>query len=236
MQNPPNFSQPPARKSRTGLWVGVILGVLALCCVLPIAVIGIIAVPAVKSTFSMVGCTMYASGTRDALVSYAKANKDTLPAAEGWQDKIKSQLEDAKKKLGDFEGSPMKPSDLLGDACDAEAGTSLTLNAEFAGKKLSSIKDVDAILLFETPGKGRNKAAKYTPQDQNNAPKVMRGAPRGWLVISVSGDPDLIGPKGTRSRVNARGSSVQFETKSKSSSGGTDSAPESELAKAPEKK
>ena len=74
------------------------------------------------------------------------------------------------------------------DVCDRNGGTSITYNAALAGKKAADVKDSYAtIVLFETPGKGRNKSGPYKEQPFETSPVIVKGERRGWIQQPLSG-------------------------------------------------
>ena len=210
MEAPPQFPGAP-KKSKTGLIIfGTIMAVLVCCC-------GICGVGAyllkdkakgfLKSSFGMVGCSITMSQQRDALLTYAAKHNGTLPAAKVWQDSIAPYV--VRDKEFDKPDQPFSVPTVKDDSCDPSANTAVTFNVALSGKKLDSVKDqMGTVALFESAGRGRNKAAEWKEPPFDQSPKLLASAPRGWIRQGLKGEVTIKDQRGVVKpipRVNASG-------------------------------
>ncbi len=196
---PPPFepSYAPAPKKGTSPWVWIIVAVAGFCC---IGVVGggFLLNGVFNQGGAIVGCMMTASMANESIIEYAKANGDTLPSADTWQDDIApyyvKKVEEAKKEMGGqgFLWDKFKPGDVAANLiCGAgEPKTGFAMNADLAGKKLADIKDKEAtVSIFEVPEIGRNQTMKFVPRKKDSGPRMF-GEQRSWLVWKLEGMQD----------------------------------------------
>ncbi len=197
---PPYYAPAGPRKSNVGLIIAIVVGVLGICCVLPIIVSGFFFKGVFDNAIGYIGCGMAMQQERDGLVAYAKANGGKLPDKEHWQDDIAKYL----KPMQANQGIKLPPEN--GDVCDEQAASTVTYNEALAGKKLSTISDPGtAIVLWETPGKGRNRSAKFSPPSYENGPKLVGNFPRGWIQQPLSGTAFFTDQNGNQTPVTTPG-------------------------------
>ena len=189
MEAPPQFPGAP-KKSKTGLIIfGTIMAVLVCCC-------GICGIGAylgkdsiksmVQGSFGMVGCSVTMDEQRDALIAYSEKHNGMLPAANVWQDSIKPYVQ--RDKEFDKPNQPIKVPAVTDDFCDPSANTAVTFNAALGRKKLADIKDqMGTVALFESPGRGHNKAAEWKELPFDQSPKLLANTPRGWIRQGLKG-------------------------------------------------
>lgn len=189
MESPPSFT-PPGKKSNTGLIVGLIIGGVVLCCVLPIGLIGGGTFFAFKKVQGGLTCAIAFQQVRDSVTAYAEANGGKLPTASKWMDQVRPYYEKEVKSMG-AEKNPFgsMPADGVW-ACTDESGgkTGIAFNSELSGKKLEDIQNrASKIVIFEVPTAEMNKNEPYKPLPKSSSPKLM-GQPRGWFRAPLEGD------------------------------------------------
>lgn len=183
MQTPPPVYASGPRKSNVGLIIAIVVGAIAVCCVLPIGVLGYFGVNMFHKALGFFGCGWTLEQMRDGMVAYAKNHGGKLPAKEHWQEDIGPYL----KPIPGSEKIKLPP--MNGDVCDLDSGSSACYNADLAGKKLASIEDpTTAVLLWETPGRGRDKSEPYKEPAYATGPKLFGNVPRGWVIQPVTGE------------------------------------------------
>ena len=174
------------KKSKTGLVIGLIALAVVLCCCGVCGVGGYFARGFVGKAFGLIECSAAVEQQRGGLLAYANAHGGKLPAAGNWQDDIKPYV----TKMPGLEGQKMiSVPGPESSYCDKGGGTSITYNADLAGKKLTDVKDpYETPVLFETPGAGHNKAAPYKEQPFSTSPVLVKGQRRGWVVQPLKGE------------------------------------------------
>jgi hypothetical protein len=196
MQSPPPFQgneyRPQKPKKNGLLIVFAVLGVLGVCCGLPIGA-GLIYLPKLISSAASIGsCVINTQVMDESLKMYVKENKDTLPKAGEWQTDLQKhfKLDESLKK----DSGPLKlwtPSGVWSCKGD-ETETGFAFNDEFAGKKLSEIKDPSqAVLIYETKTVGFNQHGKYEQLPFDSAPKIL-GKKLGWMVITADFEVNFV--------------------------------------------
>lgn len=181
---PPN--PPRAKKSNTGLIIGIILGV-SVCCIGPI-VLGVggffFALPKMKG---YTGCATSIALLASSVEKYSQANKGKLPTANKWMDQVRPYYKKAADKLENFPFPVIKPDGEWACVDDAGNKTGIAFNSDLSEKNLADIKDqVAAVVIFEVSKPGKNLAMKYVPQDKAGSPKAF-GQPRGWFTATLDG-------------------------------------------------
>ena len=194
---PPQYSNAPQPKSKVGLILMIVAGVICLCCVLPGAVCGYFGYNGAKQALGFMGCGMSISHMHAGVVAYAKAHDGKLPGKDKWQEDIRQYVKPIGKKGAQFQ---MPEAD--GDVCDLGSNTSVCYNADLAGKKLSEVKD-DAILLWEVPEAGHDQAKPFSKPNDSTGPILMLNKRRGWIQQPVEGDAYFTDEKGSVVNVNS---------------------------------
>lgn len=183
---PPPYSPAPKKNNTVLIVVGVVLG-LGICCIGPIAVLGVGGLLGFRGVEGMVKCAGSMSKIRDATVAYAKANGDTLPSAATWEDKVRPEYEKlaTNQDMGPFELLSATDPWVCKNSDGTETG--IAFNRDLSGKKLSDIKDrLNTALIFEVEKGGKNLNEPYKKRDDATAPKMF-GQPREWIMIPVEG-------------------------------------------------
>lgn len=178
----------PQKKSKTGLIIGLVVGGIALLCVLPIAVLGYFGANLVnKKVTPVVGCSVGFVEAQQAMIQYADAHGGRLPKAQTWQDDIRPFFE----KVDKNSGVPLKSAKVFpanGDwVCTDEKNTrtGIAFNSKLSGAKISEILDPSTTpMLFEVERTGTNLSEPYRFRRQDLAPLVL-GEHRTWIVMYV---------------------------------------------------
>lgn len=197
MQTPPPFhgyegQQAPQKKKTSALVIiFAILGVLLVCCGLPLGFVGYFGTKLVKGSMSMVGCMVNVESMKTALHSYEKAHDGKLPNAATWQADIEKYMPRSKE----LEGAPMKIWKAGGEwSCeDGDIKTGFKFNEAISGLKVAEVtsKNPEAVAIFETKTVAYNQAGKFTVLPYSESPKIMGEFikdRRGWLVITPEAD------------------------------------------------
>lgn len=187
MESPPSFT-PPGKKSNTGLIVGLIIGGVVLCCVLPIGLIaggGIYGFNKLKGT---VTCAIGFRDIRDAVLDYSNDNNGKLPTASKWMDQVRpyyKKRSEASKKDNPFGSIPVEG--VWSCTNDGGVQTGIAFNTELSDKYLKNIQDrASKIVVFEVPSPALNKNEVYTERPKSTSPKMF-GEPRGWITGPLEG-------------------------------------------------
>lgn len=182
----------PRKKSNTGLIIGLILGGIGVCCVLPLVGFGGLAFWGFNKVKSSLTCTSAFHDLYGSIEAYAKDHKGTLPPADTWQTAVlpyySKQIAGRKAEAG-IEVMPAN-----GDwGCKTENSvTGIAFNKTLSGKKLDAIQDRDATpLLFEVASPIVNANEPYTPRDNANGPMYIMGQRRSWAVLYADGRLDV---------------------------------------------
>jgi hypothetical protein len=196
-------NEAPRRKSNTGLIVGLILGGIGLCCVLPIALIGGGGLFMFNKVKGFATCGIAYEDLYHAIQDYAKANGGKLPNAATWQTDVTNYYKTVSSKHKDT--GPIEIMPAQGEwGCQNEKGTTgIAFNKALSGKKLSDIKDLDKTpLLFEIDAPRMNAAEEYKKREPGTGPEMMMGQRRSWIVLMASGDMDVRDPQGKPMKID----------------------------------
>ncbi len=198
MESPPPYYSSAPKKSNTGLIIGIVIGVVVLCCILPIAVLGGLGFYGFSKAKGMVGCSITFGNVQHAITDYATAHDGKLPNAATWETDIKPyyQTQVAKHAKEQQMFAPGASNGALGCSNDDSTITGISFNKALSGKKLGEIKDpFDSVLIFEVPIAGTNLNSEYKPQPYETSPQMFNKR-RGWYVAKVSGAPKLLTKNG----------------------------------------
>jgi hypothetical protein len=182
----------PAKKSNTGLIIAIVIGAVALMCIVPIVIAGFAMFGVYKSAKPTIECFAAFDHVRQAIKDYAKDNDGKLPSAATWEDDIrpyfKKVAESDRGEMGPF--NAMKVEGPWGCEGQNKSRTGMAFNIDLSGKKLGDIKDPrSTVLVFEVEQPGRNLHEKYKPRPKETSPKIL-GEYRGWVKVRVEGDID----------------------------------------------
>lgn len=182
MQAPPAFTPPAPRQGKSPMTIVlIVLGVFALCCVLPVGTL-VGGGAFLFNKFKGVGeCFADAGLLENSLEMYVKKN-GKLPKAETWQTDLKPFL---KKAIESGDTGPFKligPEDKEWGCTQDGVNTYFVFNKDVSGKKPSEVKDADIPAIFESSTGGPNANRKYEPQPFTQSPKVG-DKNRGWIVV-----------------------------------------------------
>lgn len=194
MEAPPQFPGAP-KKSKTGLILGGLALAVVLCCCGCGGFMLYFGKGALKGSFGMIGCSVGMTQQREALLTYAEKHGGKLPPAATWQDSIKPYVTSQKEE--EALGEKVKFADPSDDFCDRSSETSIAYNGAIAGKKLAEVEDkMGTVALFEVPGRGRNKTAKWSEQPFATSPKIIAEEGRGWIRIPLKGEASVMDKRG----------------------------------------
>jgi hypothetical protein len=195
MQTPPPFhgyeGQPPApqkKKTNTVVILFAVLGVLLVCCGLPIGAISYFGFKGFKGGMAIAGCMANVNSMKVAMHEYSKAHDGKLPNAETWQTDIGKYFKVSK----DMEGAPFAMWKSGGEWSCEESGikTGFMFNADLSDQKVSDVikKNPDAIAIFETKTVAFNQSGPYKLLPYAESPKIMGDflkERRGWMMIDA---------------------------------------------------
>lgn len=183
------------RRSNTGLIVGLILGGIGLCCVLPIVLFGGAAFFGFNKVKGFATCAIAYEDLNLSIRAYAKEHNDMLPPAATWQTEI---IPYYKKRLStEPDAGPFQKMPADGEwGCKNEKGvTGIAFNSEIGGKKLKDL-DPKTPVLFEIEAPKLNATEKFKARDPKTGPELMMGQRRSWIVLMADGTMDVRDPNG----------------------------------------
>jgi hypothetical protein len=196
MQTPPPYYAGAPKKSNTGIIVAVVVGVIALCCLLPAGVLTFFGMGVFNNAKGFLSCGWTLQQVRDGMVAYAKAHHDMLPPKENWEEAIKPYLQPLPQAKGIEMPAPGSGT------CDLQNKSGYSYNADLAGKKLSSIKNPsETIVVWEVNSAGHDQSASYTEPAEGTGPNLVGNIKRGWVVQPLDGPGYFISQKGARSYI-----------------------------------
>jgi hypothetical protein len=193
MESPPAYMPPQKKKMSTGMLIAIILGSLALCCILIIGVVAYFGMNLVNKGMRLIECSYAFKDVNQSLKDYADDHNGMLPAAANWQDDVTKYYEKVASQHPD-ETKFFKIMPASGTwGCQGEDGSrsGIAFNTDVAAKKLSEAEANSSIMLFEVKNAVKNANGKYEPQPDKGAPTIM-GKPRGWFIIRANGTPSLV--------------------------------------------
>jgi hypothetical protein len=200
-----------------------ILGVLALCCGLPVGMAFFYGSKLVKGAMNVGGCFANVQIMSSALDDYVKKN-GKLPNAATWQKDITPFFESPDKEAKEMMNL-WTPEGTWSCKSDGQE-TGFSFNPEYSGKALKDIKDPEkAVVVFETTKVGYNLNGKYEPLPFSSSPKAMAevmNERRGWLVVTGELKMANIDKSGEVSSEFSQGFNNSFKIKSSKSSKGGD--------------
>jgi hypothetical protein len=209
MESPPPYK----KKSNTGLIVGIVIGAVLLCCVVPGALMlggGLFLFGKVKGIAT---CGMAYDDMGKALTQYAGAHNGKLPNAKTWQNDLRPYYEKISAQRPREAGIEIMSA--TGDwSCKNDGVTTgFAFNTDVSGKAITALKDPDTVVIFEQPKVAANLAMTYKAPDFASSPKMFNEN-RGWLVVTATGQSGIIGKGGKMSDMDIdTGSGFKVETK-----------------------
>jgi len=198
MESPPPYYS-GQKKSNVGLIVGIIIGVVCVCCILPIAGLTGLGFWGFGKLKGMVGCSIAFSNLQRAVQDYAQEHDGKLPQAATWQTDVRPYFEkEAARHAKEQQMFTNGPADSAGCTNGDSPPTGIAFNSDLSGKKISDVKDaLNTIMLFEVPKTGSNLTEPYKAQSFETSPRML-GNQRGWYVCGIDGRIELIGRNGIR--------------------------------------
>ena len=195
MQTPPPFhgyegqQQPPQKKkSNVVVIIFAILGVLLVCCGLPLGFVAYNGMKAFKGAMAIGGCSANVNFMKSALHEYSRTHDGKLPNAATWQTDIGKYLKTTK----DAENVPMKFWKPGGEwSCEeGNTKTGFMFNSDLSEKKVADVtkNDIDAIAIFETKTVAFNQSGKLNILPFAESPKILGDflkERRGWMLVSA---------------------------------------------------
>ncbi|MCW5942047.1 MAG: hypothetical protein KIS66_07430 [Fimbriimonadaceae bacterium] len=196
MDTPPPFQGAP-RRGRAN-WIVITLAALALLCLC----CGGGALWCGRNAMPIAGCMATYGFVSAAVDDYAKDHDGKLPPADKWQEALAPYYSKVSAQENVPQGNPfinIEFADIGKPMGCVESGrvvSGMAYNTKVAGKKIADIKDPRTTpLFFEVPEAKMDLALEYTDQNAAQAPKMFF-QPRGWLVLNVSGNVELVTEKG----------------------------------------
>lgn len=218
MQTPPPFNRPPEgqyyqpapKPKKNGLVIlFAVLGVLGVCCGLPLGATVFFGKKFVEGGLGVGECAINVKTMASALKKYSAANDGKLPKAETWQTDIAKYFE-VDSEMKDMKDSPIqfKLWTAGGEwSCGSETKTGFVFNEAFSGKTLAEAIKISATdpAIFESKTVGYNSHAKYVALPENESPLVIpsiKDSHRGWFKVAPDGAVKGMNKKGKGSDVN----------------------------------
>lgn len=186
----------PPQKPKTSavVIICIILGVLLVCCGLPIGIGGFYGMKGFKGAMAIGGCMTNAEAMQKALHQYSAEHDGKLPSASTWQSDLGKYLVFDK----DSEDSPLKMWKKDGEWSCEESGnkTGFMFNEALSEKKVADVTKTDpnAIAIFETKTVARNQSGPLVILPLNESPKFFgefTDQRRGWILIDAKGSTML---------------------------------------------
>jgi hypothetical protein len=187
MEAPPSYI-PPRKQTNWALIIGLIVGGIFLCCLLPAGLLGGAGLYFWGKVKDTGACGIAFEDMQQSLRNYAHDHKGALPKAGTWMDDVRPYyqklLESPEAQGRKFVGTMdvTKPFSCTTD----KRVTGMAFNKDLSGKKIDDIKDQGTIMIFETDEIGQNLSAKYVQKDMASSPQVFN-KPRGWFSATVGG-------------------------------------------------
>jgi hypothetical protein len=187
MQAPPPYYSSQPKKNRTGLIVGLIIGGVVLCCVVPIAFLGGVGIWGVKKMQGAMTCAATFQAAGRSVIAYEADHDGKLPDGKKWQDEIEKYY-DKEVQTPQYQ-APFKPPATTEEfSCSDENNqvTGFAFNSDVSGKKASDIKDqLHTVVIYELAKTGKNISQPYKSADSSQSPKIMT-IHRGWFVYTIN--------------------------------------------------
>ncbi|MBI1334384.1 MAG: hypothetical protein JST12_01855 [Armatimonadetes bacterium] len=183
---------PPQKPKTNGLVIlFAVLGVLLICCGLPLGFLGYFGYKGFQGAVNMGGCFANAKLMSDALDSYVKAHDGKLPSAETWQSDISPYIKHSEKA----DKSPLKLWKANGEWSCEDGGekTGFAFNVDASEKKVADLskKDPNTVVIFETKTVAFNQSAAFKELPYSESPKILSGMideRRGWILLNATGE------------------------------------------------
>jgi hypothetical protein len=206
---------PPPKKSNTGLIIGLVIGGIFLCCILPVGALFGGGFWLFNKAKDMGTCFIAFENVKKAVVNYASAHDGKLPKADTWQDDVRDEYRKVmipKDQLGPLNQMPAEGDWGCKDSNGIMSG--MAFNSELSGKKIGN--EVSSVLIYETEHPSKNQHAPYKRLDPNTSP-LLFGQHRGWCYVTVGGELVIDDPRRGPHSANAMGGGFNVQSKSDSS-------------------
>jgi hypothetical protein len=184
MQAPPAFTPPAARQGKSPMTIVlIVLGVFALCCVLPIGGLVGGGFFVFNQSKGFLECAASGGILESGLKQYIAKN-GALPKSNTWMKDLAPFL----KATNDAKEMPFNVIDAKDKewTCTDSNGNKIyfVFNEEVSGRKLDQIKDAETPAIFTTREPSPGSTRKYEPQPFSEAPKVF-GKQVGWMIVTA---------------------------------------------------
>lgn len=186
-----------------------VLGVLFICCGVPLGAISYFGYKGFKGSMGMISCYTNSAMMAKALKDYEAANGGKLPPAATWQTDLAKYFKVDK----DMKEAPFQFWTARGEwSCTSgDMKTGFMFNEEFGGKVAAEVAKAhpEVPVIFETTTVAFNQAGKYKVIPFDQSPKLMEEMGlkerRGWILISPAGGMGAIGKKGKYKDIDFNG-------------------------------
>ncbi|OWU65063.1 MAG: hypothetical protein CBB60_006630 [Armatimonadetes bacterium Cent15-Ar3] len=240
MQTPPPFNRPPEGqyyqqpmkpKKNPLVIVFAILGVLTLCCGLPLGFVGYFGYKGFKGSMGMISCYANTSVMAKALKEYSADHEGKLPPAATWQTDLAKYFKSGAKK----EEMPFKIWQPGGEwSCGSDnAKTGFMFNEAFGGKLAAEVakSHPEEPAIFETKTVAFNQTGAFKKLPFEESPRLLDSFDevkerRGWIMIMSDAALKTFGKSGKLKGISSgSGSDFNFDidTEEGASSGATSS-------------
>ena len=221
------YYSPAPKKNNTGLIIGLVIGGIFLCCIIPVGALFGGGLWAFKKIQGTAGCMFTFSTVQRAVELYEKDHGGKLPKAETWQDDLRVYYR--KSQPAQNQTGPFSAASAEGEwGCKESDGTmtGMAFNTDLSGKDASKIADaVNQVMIFETDRPSKNQHAKYKKLDPVLSPKIFN-KPRGWFFINCEGDIFTDSPEKGVQKIGRpmMGSGVHVDVETSNVSHGSDNS------------
>lgn len=199
----------------------IVLGVFALCCVLPVGGLVGGGFFVFNQSKGFLECAASGGILESGLKQYIAKN-GTLPKSNTWMKDLAPFLQAASKSK-EMPFNVINANDKEWTCKDSDGNKIyFVFNEEVSGRKLDQIKDADLPAIFTTREPSPGSTRKYQAEPFSQAPKIF-GKQVGWMIITAKVPTlafvDANGKLNSKDvpQVDASGGAVQI-------SAGTDSA------------
>lgn len=217
MQTPPPFNrppegqyyQPPVKPKKNPLViVFAILGVLMLCCGVPLGFIGYFGYKGFKGSMGMISCYANTAAMANALKEYSAAHDGKLPPAASWQTDLSKYFKAGGKKADEMPFKIWAPAGEWSCGSDSTK-TGFMFNEAFGGKVAADVAKAnpEVPVIFETKTVAFNQTGAFKKMPFEESPRILDSFEevkerRGWIMVMADSALKSFGKSGKLKEVD----------------------------------